>query len=316
MKNRIATIAVIAVMAAVPGLVWVYQGVYRPLHYTGRIINITGVGARGAWTLENVCGLNYWWKPFQPATIHIGLGERVVLRFLSADVFHQFYAPALGLGPVDVNPGHIVEIDFKAEKAGVFHYYCTSMCGGCHFYMQGWIVITPPGQKPAAPPPITCSLCLPNFDDPDQADRIAVGEFLYRKMGCVTCHGVAGAGGVKNYNYIKGSVPAHNNTAAKLFLADEEECRRFLDLIRKSADMDALTDLPDLSRARLVLARFNAAVELIRQGKSAARLDMHGPDPPLQMPAWQNRLNRRQIYSIIAYFISLADEMEQDKPEE
>ena len=58
------------VLAAVPGLVFVYQGIYRPSRYAERVINITGVGARGAWTLETVNGLNYWWKSFEPATIH------------------------------------------------------------------------------------------------------------------------------------------------------------------------------------------------------------------------------------------------------
>ena len=53
-------------------------------------------------------------------------------------------------------------------------------------------------------------------------------------------------------------------------------------------------------------ARFKAAVDLIEKGKQAARLDMAGPDPPLHMPAWQNKLNPRQINAIMGYFVSLA----------
>jgi mono/diheme cytochrome c family protein len=60
------------------------------------------------------------------------------------------------------------------------------------------------------------------------------------------------------------------------------------------------------------MARFKAAVELIKNGKQAARLDMAGPEPPLQMPAWQDKLSRRQIHAIMAYFISLATDGEDE----
>ena len=305
MKEKLAVISVLLVLAAVPLMVFYYQEVYRPSRYTEKVITITGVGNRGAWTLKAVNGLNYWWKSFEPATIHLGLNEPVVLRFLSADVFHQFYVPELGIGPVNVDPGYVKEIRFKASKAGVYRYYCTSMCGGCHFYMQGWIVITPPGEKPAEPRPIACSLCLPAFQSPSEADAVALGEYLYQSMGCITCHGPEGRGGVANYNYIKKTVPNHDGTAAKIFLMDADDRQTFLTLIGTRADLANPEKPPDISRYRLVMSRFNAAVELIENGKNAARLDLDGPEPPLQMPAWKHKINRRQIYAIMGYFISL-----------
>jgi hypothetical protein len=277
MKEKLAIISVLLVMTAVPGLVFVYQEFYRPARRAERVIDITGVGARGAWTLESVNGLNYWWKSFEPATIHMRLNETVVLRLLSADVFHQFYVPALGIGPVDVEPGYIKEIRYRAAKAGVFQYYCTSMCGGCHFYMQGWIVVTPPGEKPATPRPISCSLSLPSFEGPDRAGAVALGEYLYQTMGCATCHGIAGQGGIENYNYIRKTVPAHKRTADKIFLTDADDRRAFLDLIRRGDDPNDPDEEPDIPRYRLVKARFRAAVELINKGKQAARRDLAGP---------------------------------------
>ena len=312
MKEKLAIICVFLSLTAVPGLVFVYQNLYRPSRCSDRVINITGVGARGAWTLETVNGLNYWWKPFEPATIHMQLNESVVLRLKSADVFHQFYVPALGIGPVDVEPGYIKEIRYWAEKAGVFQYYCTSMCGGCHFYMQGWVVVTPAGEKPVTPRPISCSLCLPVFDRPVEAGAVALGEYLYQTMGCITCHGIAGRGGIENFNYIKTTVPAHDRTAEKIFLTDVEDRRTFLDLIRQGVDPNDPDEPPHIDRYRLVTARFKAAVELIEKGKQAARLDMAGPDPPLHMPAWQNKLNPRQINAIMGYFISLATDRENE----
>jgi len=239
-----------------------------------------------------------------------------VFRLLSADVFHQFYVPALGIGPVDVEPGYVKEIRFKAEKAGIFQYYCTSMCGGCHFYMQGWIVVTPVGEKPVAPRPIACSLCLPTFERPDATKALALGEYLYQTMGCMTCHGLAGCGGVDNYNYIKKTVPAHNRTAAKIFLTDADDRQAFLDLIQQGADLNNPAEPPDITRYRLVMARFKAAVALIKKGKLAVRLDMAGPEPPLQMPAWQDKLSRRQIHAIMGYFISLATDREEEADED
>ena len=63
------------------------------------------------------------------------------------------------------------------------------------------------------------------------------------------------------------------------------------------------------------MSRFNAAVELIEKGKNAARLDLAGPEPPLQMPAWKNKLSRRQINAILGYFISLFPEDEDELTE-
>jgi hypothetical protein len=60
------------------------------------------------------------------------------------------------------------------------------------------------------------------------------------------------------------------------------------------------------------MARFQAAAELINKGKQAARLDMTGPDPPLHMPSWQAKLSRQQIQAIMGYFISLAEERDDE----
>jgi mono/diheme cytochrome c family protein len=134
-------------------------------------------------------------------------------------------------------------------------------------------------------------------------------------MGCVTCHGFEGRGGVQNYNYIKKTVPAHDRTAAKIFLENEEDRNMFMALIRTGLDPNGLQEPPDISRYRLVMSRFNAAVELIRNGKNAARLNLAGPEPPLQMPAWKDKLNRRQIHAVMAYFISLFSDDEDEQTE-
>lgn len=317
-KEKLAVFSMLAVLILVPALIVWYQFIYRPSQYPEevRVIDVTGFAGRGTWTLETVSGLNYWWKAFAPATIYLEVGDEVVLRFHSADVLHQFYVPALHIGPVTVEPGHVEEIAFKAEEAGLFHYYCTSLCGGCHFYMQGWIVITKPGEIPPVPDPIVCPLCPADFDRPPEDDPILLGEYLYLSMGCVTCHGIEGRGGIGNFNYLNETVTGHDNTAAKIFLREQEDAEAFLDLIRQGLDVNDLDEPPDIALFKVVLERFNAAVELIENGKNAAKLDMSGPEPPLQMPAWKDKLSQKDIHAIMAYFISLypwdEDEEESD----
>ena len=46
-----------------------------------------------------------------------------------------------------------------------------------------------------------------------------------------------------------------------------------------------------------------SAKEIINKGKRCAKLDAKGPEPPLQMPAWQAALPDRDIDAIIIYFI-------------
>ena len=108
----------------------------------------------------------------------------------------------------------------------------------------------------------------------------------------------------------------HNRTSEKIFLTDAQDRQTFLDLIQQGVDLNDPVEQPDITRYRLVMARFLAAVELIKKGKQAVRLDLAGPEPPLQMPAWQDKLSRRQIHAIMGYFISLATDLEEEADED
>lgn len=309
MKERAATLVIVSVLVLVPALVTWYERDYRPAGYGAglRVIDLTGVASRGTWTMDSVTNINYWWKDFSPATIHLELGETVLLRFHSADVYHQFYVPALNFGPVSVKPGSVQEIRLEASQPGAFEYFCTYMCGSCHFYMRGWIIITPRGEEPILPDLLSCPICIPDFGDPPKGDRIVLGGYLYRKMGCGTCHGFEGEGGIENYNYINGEIPSHDTTAAKIFLRTAEDAEALLDVIRRGEPVDEDSGASEIAGFPIVKARFTAAEELIRQGKNAAPLDMEGPLPPLQMPAWKYKLSDREIDAIMGYFVSLYD---------
>lgn len=268
-------------------------------------LTLTGVAADGVWTFSEVNGLNYWWKTFEPATLFLREGDEVVLNLKSADLFHRFYLPAFGVGPVDVEPGHLATVRFRAAKAGVYQYFCTSMCGSCHFYMRGWVVVTAPGATPVRPPPILCRFCrLETGPPPDASDLVALGSYLYLGRGCVTCHGPEGRGGVVNLNAANDPVPAHDSTASKLFLGSPEDARAFLDLLQHTADLNATEDV-EIARFPIVRARFENARDIVRLGRYSAKLDPEGSEPPLQMPAWQHLVSEREIDALLAYFVSL-----------
>ncbi|MFC1896307.1 cupredoxin domain-containing protein, partial [Thermodesulfobacteriota bacterium] len=226
MKERIAALTVLLTILAVPGFVLWYQWLRIPTHYPpqARVFNITAVREpSGAYTLEEVNGLTYWWKRFSPMTLLLHAGDRVVLNIRSADVSHQFYVPELGIGPVDVRAGYMATVEFTADKAGVYQYFCSTMCGECHCYMTGWIVVSSEQHPYAAPPPVVCPLCYDDFGEPPEGDMVSLGAYLFQRMACVACHGWEGRGGVRNPNYAKKTIPPHNTTAEKLFLRTQED---------------------------------------------------------------------------------------------
>jgi cytochrome c oxidase subunit 2 len=270
------------------------------------VFNLTGVASDGVWTLDEVNGLNYWWKRFEPATLYVREGDTVVINLRSADLFHRFYIPAFSVGPVDVEPGHMATVRFEASRAGVYQYYCTSMCGSCHFYMRGWIVVTADGEEPVTPREISCPLCLPDAGPrPVTDDLVEIGCYVYLEKGCITCHGPEGCGGVVNPNSVNSPVPAHNTTAQKLFLAEPEDATALIELVNRTHDLAAIDDDPDIDRFPVVRARFDNAREIIRKGRYSSKVDPAGPEPPLQMPAWQHLVEERDIDALLVYFVSL-----------
>jgi hypothetical protein len=306
-KERLAAIVVLAPMLVVAVLIFWFGPVTAPSRETPgtRVFHLTGVSADGVWTLSDVNGLNYWWRHFEPATLHVTEGDWVEIHLRSADLVHCFYLPEFSVGPVDIEPGHSRTVGFRASTPGVFQYYCTSMCGHCHFYMRGWVVVTPEGEEPVEPPPLGCPLCVPDYGPPPETDRlVTLGAYLYLQKGCVTCHGPNGSGGIDNPNSTKTTVPDHFTTAQKLFLASQEDADAFIELVQNEPDL-AVEEPPEIARDPVVTTRFANAREIIRGGRYSARLESDGPEPPLQMPAWKHLVKEREIDALLVYFVSL-----------
>lgn len=95
------------------------------------------------------------------------------------------------------------------------------------------------------------------------------GEILYKRHGCRGCHGEDGRGGVPNPNAVSGEqVPP-------------------LRYVKEGYTVAELRDR-------------------LRNGvPSVARRDTRGPEPPLRMPGWGDRLTEGQLDDLMAYLLSL-----------
>ncbi len=95
------------------------------------------------------------------------------------------------------------------------------------------------------------------------------GEVLYKRYGCRGCHGEDGMGGVSNPNAVTDQqVPP-------------------LRYVKEGYTVEELKD------------------RLRRGVPHVAKRDPRGPDPPLNMPAWGDRLTDAQLDDLVAYLLSL-----------
>jgi cytochrome c oxidase subunit II len=77
---------------------------------------------------------------FEPSTIEVQQGERVVLRVTSTDRLHGIGIKKFGVNR-EVPKAQTVEVEFVASSAGTFEILCTEDCGKGHDDMVGTLVV-------------------------------------------------------------------------------------------------------------------------------------------------------------------------------
>ncbi len=79
---------------------------------------------------------------YSPQTVVVQKGDRVriVLNNTDDGNAHGFAVDAYGINKV-VNPSQSITIEFVADKAGIFTYYCTVFCGAGHLQMTGQLIV-------------------------------------------------------------------------------------------------------------------------------------------------------------------------------
>ena len=140
-KEGFAIAALLVCLAGAPVFGTVYQAHHLALAVaaakkrnkptTGKVdvFQLTGIAKPGMWTADKPEGWSYWWRrPNKFTNMNVNLGDTVVITLTSDDVTHGFTIPAIGVGPVDVDPGQYRTISFVANKAGSFPFMCAKVC--------------------------------------------------------------------------------------------------------------------------------------------------------------------------------------------
>lgn len=108
-----------------------------------QIIELTGIAEGGIWTREHVNSFNYWWKDFKKAE-EIDIldnGSPIYFRVTSSDVMHSFAIPLYRIGPYDIEPGKVKEVELKTDNLRTTRYMCWQYCDEDHELMKGKIVV-------------------------------------------------------------------------------------------------------------------------------------------------------------------------------
>lgn len=308
----IARITVLLLLIGTPIIIYSYAP--WKTSENKRVIFLSAVASQGIWTEDLVNGLNYWNKDFKRAKIILKEGESVLFRFTSIDVTHTFYVPELGIGPVEVLPGHLYEFEYKATKTGLFQYYCTTVCGHCHFYMQGDIIVEALNNKTINDSLYLLSsdtsftkVCVNHLKKYSKSNSIVEnGKNLFLEKACYTCHGFNGVGGIRNFNYAKDSIPQLNNLSEKLKIPYKEDADSIIKLLSLNIKLESLEENPPFDKYERFLAQYQSITKKIIDGaEKLQKKDSLGLNPPLFMPSWENSLSQEEINSLIAYLITL-----------
>lgn len=77
---------------------------------------------------------------WDPSVLNVKQGELVRLIVHNADVQHGLVIPDLNVLNIDIPPEGAV-IEFEANKAGTFSFFCSYYCGEDHSVMRGKIIV-------------------------------------------------------------------------------------------------------------------------------------------------------------------------------
>jgi heme/copper-type cytochrome/quinol oxidase subunit 2 len=126
--ERLAVALVLAIVAGVPAAVFSYQAMRGPGTRADEIFVVARTVERGG---------------FSPARIVVRQGQRVRLRILAEDVTHGFQLLHFGVDAGAIKTGTTKTVEFTADKAGEFPFYCSVRCSALHMALMGTLVVEP-----------------------------------------------------------------------------------------------------------------------------------------------------------------------------
>lgn len=85
---------------------------------------------------------------FNPEHIAVKEGDKVILHITNVerarDATHGFGIDGYNVD-LSLEPGESETVEFVADKAGVYPYYCTEFCSALHLEMMGYLLVQPKG---------------------------------------------------------------------------------------------------------------------------------------------------------------------------
>jgi len=139
-------------------------------------MEISVVGKQWMWYFQHPDGTR------EINELHIPVGRPILLTMASQDVIHSLFVPAFRIKQ-DLVPGRYTHTWFQATKLGVFQLFCTQYCGTMHADMRGRIIVlSQPGYG---------AWLSHEETEPETLRALPpaqMGERLFTKLGCVSCH--------------------------------------------------------------------------------------------------------------------------------
>lgn len=126
---------------------------------------------------------------------------------------------------------------------------------------------------------------------------------LFHELGCDSCHGPHGEGGVQVENYPGGTVPPLNTLAERLGLTTPGAAQDAIDLLEQGVDLATLVERPPFPGYLTFVERLQLYRSTIEMGRHADYVALDG-EVPVHMPAWEDRLTPRQMDALTAFLIS------------
>jgi len=103
----------------------------------------TGVTRSGNTVVAKVLAIR---SHFTPDRIDAQEGDTVIMHITNVeqtpDMIHGWGLEEMNVNVI-VDPGETKTVTFKADRAGVFPYYCTNFCSALHQEMQGYLAVKP-----------------------------------------------------------------------------------------------------------------------------------------------------------------------------
>lgn len=152
-----------------------------------------------------VVGHQWWWEYRYPSVgittaneLHIPVGRRVLVRFESADVQHDFWVPQLGR-KIDMYPDKPNWLWLQADRPDTYLGNCSEYCGGQHAWMLLRVIAQPENEYNAwisshsqAPPPPAAATNVSTTTAGQVSGNRERGRQIFLNNTCVNCHAIAG----------------------------------------------------------------------------------------------------------------------------